>query len=72
MRLSEIMKQLEEFCPASFAQDWDNVGLQAGRADKEVKKVLIALDCTSEIVDEAVRCGSVFDAHEFRCHGHGR
>ena len=38
MRLSEIMKQLEEFCPASFAQDWDNVGLQAGRADKEVKK----------------------------------
>ena len=58
MRLSEIMKQLEEFCPASFAQDWDNVGLQAGRADKEVKKVLIALDCTSEIVDEAVRCGA--------------
>ena len=35
--------------------DWDNSGLQTGRPDRPVRRVLIALDATSEVVDMAVR-----------------
>lgn len=55
MVLQDIMNQLEEFCPPSFAEKWDNVGLQAGRSDKDVHKIYLALDCTSDVVDTAIR-----------------
>ena len=57
MRMSQVMEEIERFCPVSFAQDWDNVGLLAGRADKEVGRVLLALDATGEVVEEAVSAG---------------
>ncbi|MCI1551318.1 MAG: Nif3-like dinuclear metal center hexameric protein, partial [Lachnospiraceae bacterium] len=34
--------------------NWDNVGLLAGRSDKEVRTVLLAVDATSAVVDEAI------------------
>ena len=55
MRLTEIMTELEEFCPKSFAMDWANPGLQAGRADKEVSAVYLAVDATSDVIEDAVR-----------------
>lgn len=58
MLMSEMISVIEQFCPPSFAEDWDNVGLIAGRSDKEVRKVIVALDATSEVVDEAVRSGA--------------
>ena len=54
MLMRELIAVIEQFCPRSFALDWDNVGLLAGRGDKEVRKVLIALDATSDVIDEAV------------------
>ena len=47
MILRDLIAQLDEFCPPSFAESWDNPGLQAGRTDKDVKTVYIALDATS-------------------------
>lgn len=38
--------------------DFDNVGLLAGRAGKEVKRVYLALDATDRIIDEAVNEGA--------------
>lgn len=55
MILSDLMERLEQFCPASFAQSWDNPGLQAGDTGKEIRTVLLALDATSEVVEQAVR-----------------
>ena len=55
MVLSDVIRQLEEFCPLSFAESWDNCGLQAGRTDKEIETVYLALDCTGEVVEEAIR-----------------
>ena len=43
MKCDEIIKKLESLSPASFAEEWDNVGLLAGRRDKEVSTVYIAL-----------------------------
>ena len=58
MILRDLIAQLDEFCPPSFAESWDNPGLQAGRTDKEIGTVYIALDATSEVIEDAVRVGA--------------
>ncbi len=58
MKCSEIIEILKELAPEGCACSWDNPGLLAGRRDKEVKKVYIALDATDAAVDEAVRVGA--------------
>ena len=58
MRCSEIIEKLEALSPASFAEEWDNVGLLAGRRDKEVHTIYIALDATDEVIKEAVHLGA--------------
>lgn len=54
MRCSEICALLEREYSPEYACDWDNVGLLAGRRNKEVKKILLALDATDEVVRMAV------------------
>ncbi len=58
MRCDKIIESLERLSPSSFAESWDNVGLLAGRTDKEVSRLCIALDATDEVIDEAVRVGA--------------
>ena len=53
MKAYELIEWLNEHHPQKFAEDWDNVGLLAGRRDKEVKKILLALDATDEVVEQA-------------------
>ena len=53
MKCSEIITLLEQEYGKEYACDLDNVGLLAGRRDKEVKKILLALDATDEVVGQA-------------------
>ena len=53
-----IMESLERLSPPAFAESWDNVGLLAGRRDKTVGKVCVALDATDGVVEEAVAEGA--------------
>lgn len=55
MKSERIYEFMEEIAPKSGAMDFDNVGLLVGRRDKEVTRVLTALDCTMEVVCEAKR-----------------
>lgn len=55
MRCSEIIRRLERLAPVEYACEWDNPGLLAGRMDKEATKILLALDATDEVVEQAVR-----------------
>ncbi len=55
MKAQEIIEQLEAQFPLRYAADWDNPGLLAGRREKEVNRVYIALDATDEVVEAAVR-----------------
>lgn len=58
MRCDEVIRRLEELSPLSYAESWDNPGLLAGRTEKEIKKIYVALDATTEVIDAAVRCGA--------------
>ena len=58
MKVKDIIKVIEDFAPLSVQEGWDNSGLCVGSPDDEVTGVLLALDCTPELVDEAVACGA--------------
>ena len=66
MKCSEVMAKLEELSPRSFAESWDNVGLLVGSRDKEVESVMIALDATDAVIDQAVLAGADM-LHDFFC-----
>ncbi len=54
IKCSELMKFMEEFAPVNLAEDYDNVGLLIGSRNQEIKKVLVCLDVTTKVVEEAV------------------
>ena len=58
MLCKEIMRVIEAAYPREAALDFDNVGLLAGRAEKEVERVYIALDATDAVIDRAVEEGA--------------
>lgn len=58
MLCKEIVQVIEASYPKDAAMDFDNVGLLAGRSEKEVSRVYIALDATDAVIDSAVAAGS--------------
>ena len=52
--VKDISKEIEKFAPKYLMEDYDNVGLMVGRDDKHVSKVLLALDCTNDVIREAI------------------
>lgn len=58
MKCIDIIKLLEELAPPSYACGWDNPGLICGRKEKEIKKVLVALDVTNSAIQKAVEEGA--------------
>ena len=58
MKLKDVMMKLEELSPLAMAEEWDNSGLMCGRKDKDVSSVLLAVDATDEVIEEAVLSGA--------------
>lgn len=54
-KLWEIAETLNAAYPFEDACGYDNVGLLVGRKDREIKRVLIALDVTFAVLEEAIR-----------------
>lgn len=54
----DILKTLEAAAPLRLAADFDNPGFLVGRGGSEVSKVLVALDITSAVIDEAIKKGA--------------
>lgn len=56
--VNDILSFLETIAPQAKKQSWDNVGLLCGRKNKEVNRILIALDPFEAVADEAIRRGA--------------
>lgn len=52
-KIRDIVEFTESFAPFDTAASFDNVGLLVGSENTEVKKALLALDITAEVVKEA-------------------
>ena len=54
VQVKDIMAVMEQIAPQSLAEDWDKPGLAVGDPSHEVKKILVALDVTKEVIEEAI------------------
>ena len=54
-KVNDIIREMEKIAPTFLKEDFDNVGLMVGDREKSVKKVLLALDCTLKVIEEAKR-----------------
>ncbi len=58
MKLEEVLKSLDEIAPFELQEDYDNSGLQIGDMQAEINSALLALDCTEQVLDEAIKLSS--------------
>jgi dinuclear metal center YbgI/SA1388 family protein len=56
-RIQDIAECLEAIAPLELQEDYDNCGLLAGDKNDIVKGVLLSLDCTESVIDEAIQLG---------------
>lgn len=53
MKIKDIAPIVEQIAPLGLAQDWDNVGLLVGDPERAMKNVLLTIDVTKAVVEEA-------------------
>ena len=65
MHIRDLMEVMEKIAPLRDAEPWDNVGLILGDPAAGVRRVLLCIDLTAEVVAEAVRdrCDAVVAYH---------
>lgn len=54
----DLVHIMEQLAPTELAEEWDNSGWQVGDPGAKVGKVLLALDVTREVVEEAEKYGA--------------
>ena len=57
MKIQAIFHCLEQWAPLDFQESYDNSGLICGDPTQDCTGVLCSLDCTEEVVDEAIAKG---------------
>lgn len=53
MKLTDVMQTLEELAPLRYAESWDNVGLLVGDPDANIQRILVTVDYSEAVADEA-------------------
>ncbi|KAA3438318.1 Nif3-like dinuclear metal center hexameric protein [Rufibacter hautae] len=56
-KIKEVVQVLERYAPPAYQESYDNALLQIGDPEATVTGVLVTLDCTLEVVQEAVDRG---------------
>lgn len=65
LTIKDIDKIMEEYAPSNFKESYDNVGLMIGDKKAKVSSILVALDCTLNVIEEAKKkeCNLIFTHH---------
>ena len=65
MNVKTICNFIEEVAPLALQESYDNVGLLVGDAQMEVSGVLICIDITLEVIEEAIqkKCNLIISHH---------
>lgn len=58
VKVSDIYDYLQSIAPLELQMDFDNAGIQVGSLNREVNKILVALDITNAVIDEAITLGA--------------
>lgn len=57
-KVSDVYDYLRGIAPLELQMDFDNAGIQVGSLEQEVGKILVALDITNAVIDEALALGA--------------
>lgn len=57
LKVSDLVGIMEEYAPPHLKESYDNVGLMIGDLESSVTSILVALDCTLEVINEAKNRG---------------
>lgn len=65
MTIRDLTTYLEQIAPPSFQESYDNSGLLTGDSSALISGVLVSLDCTEEVIEEAIQknCNVVVAHH---------
>jgi dinuclear metal center YbgI/SA1388 family protein len=65
MRIEEVISHLEQWAPPILQESYDNSGLLVGNKQNEITNVLVSLDCTEDVVEEAIakNCNLIVSHH---------
>ena len=65
MTILELLNTLDQWAPNAYSEDFDNVGLLVGDPKTKCNGVLISLDCTEAVVEEALaeKCNVILSFH---------
>ena len=65
MKCIEIIKYLEQWAPKEISWERDNVGLQVGSTERDIKNIFLCLDVTQTAVEEAIKnsCNLIISHH---------
>ena len=65
MKVKDVIKYLDSIAPPQFQESYDNSGLIVGQSSNKVNGVLVCLDCTEEVVQEAIdlKCNLIVAHH---------
>ena len=56
--VNEVYGFLAKLAPFDLQMDFDNAGFLVGRGETQVKRLLVALDITPEVIEEAMETGA--------------
>jgi dinuclear metal center YbgI/SA1388 family protein len=64
-KLYSLIAHLESIAPPALQENYDNCGLITGTSDMEVKGVIISLDCTEQVIEDAIAndCNVIVSHH---------
>ena len=54
MKIREIYDFIDSVAPYSTQLEWDNSGLMCGDINGETETVMVCLDCTNEVIEQAI------------------
>ncbi|HEX2934189.1 MAG TPA: Nif3-like dinuclear metal center hexameric protein [Bacteroidales bacterium] len=55
--IKDVIQYIEEFAPSMYQESYDNSGIQVGNTDVALKGILLSIDVTESVVDEAIQNG---------------
>ncbi len=65
MTVKDITTKLEEWAPLAYQESYDNCGLLIGSQNQKINGILITLDITEAVIDEAIhkQCNLIISHH---------
>lgn len=57
MKVADVIAVLEDLAPKSSQESYDNAGLLVGDKNQTITSVMICLDCTEDVVADAIKKG---------------